>query len=140
MAALHPTRLDEYCKLNDVSFFNLEIPCVFCNFNLTLQGLADFHQKDLCLIWKHNKCFACCPPCLRLTAKYEFENYFQCAVKCCMLESLVKIPLSELTVRCLFCFKKLSYEEKIYCCLQNLDFCLIRCHWKNLCRFCRSLQ
>nr|AYA93436.1 MAG: E6 protein [Human papillomavirus] len=140
MAAFRPTRLDEYCKEKKLSFFSLEIPCVFCKFNLPLQGLADFHTKDLCLVWKKDKCYACCAPCLRLTAKYELENYFQCSVKGCMLESLLNVPLCELTVRCLLCYKKLSYEEKIYCCLQDLDFCLVRCHWKNFCRFCRVLQ
>lgn len=140
MAALHPTRLDEYCTANGITFFDLQIPCIFCKFLVTLQGLADFFTKELSLVWKDNDCYACCPPCLRLTAKYEQENYFQCAVKCCMLETLVNQPLSELLVRCIVCFKKLDYSEKIYCCLQNWDFYLIRCRWKNYCRFCRSLR
>lgn len=140
MAELYPTRLDEYCKLKQLSFFELKIPCVFCKFDVSLQGLADFFMKDLCLLWKNNICFACCPPCLKLTARYERENYFQCSVKCDVIEGLLNVPLSKLTVRCIECYKKLDYVEKIQCCIQDLDFCLIRCHWKNYCRHCKHLK
>lgn len=137
MAALHPSKLDEYCLQKGISFFDLQIPCIFCKFPVSLQGLADFHYKDLCLVWKGDICYACCPPCLKLSANFEKENYCQCCVKWYMLESLVNTPLSEIIVRCIDCFKKLDYSEKIYCCQQNFDFFLVRCHWKNYCRICR---
>lgn len=140
MAALHPTRLDEYCKLYNLSFFDLDIKCIFCKFKVSLQHLADFYCKDLSLVWKNNECFACCSPCLRLTARHEKENYFQCSVKGCMIESFLNTPLSKIVVRCIECYKKLDYMEKIQCCVQETDFCLIRCHWKNYCRFCKLLK
>ncbi|ATQ38629.1 E6 [Gammapapillomavirus sp.] len=140
MAELYPTSLDEYCKVKNISFFDLKIDCIFCKFEVSLQGLADFHVKDLCLLWKNGICYACCRKCLILTARYEKENYFQCCVKPELIEGVVNLPLSKLLVRCIECYKKLDYVEKVQCCLQGYDFCLIRCHWKNFCRFCKPLK
>lgn len=140
MADATPTRLDEYCKTYGITFFDLQIPCLFCRFKLQLQDLADFYCKDLSLVWRDSVCFACCCKCLRLCAKFEKENYSRCVVKGCNLEGLVQKPLTEILVRCLFCFRKLDYSEKIDCCIKELPFCLIRHHWRNICRFCRREQ
>lgn len=137
MAELYPTSLDEYCKTFKISFFDLSIPCVFCNCTLTLQDLASFVTKCLNLIWKSNCCYASCAVCLRVSARYERERYTQCIVKGHMLETLTTTPLCELIVRCKYCYRKLDYAEKIDCCVGDLPFCLVRSQWRNCCRNCR---
>lgn len=137
MAAETPTRLDEYCKVFNKSFFELQLPCLFCKFYLTLQDLAGFFHKELCLVWRDEICYACCSPCLRLCAKYELENYSRCIVEGHCIENLLNVPLSNILVRCIFCLKKLDYAEKIDCCIKNLSFYLVRHHWRNCCRFCK---
>lgn len=137
MAGLSPTSVDEYCKTFDVSFFNVKIPCLFCNFDLSLVDLAGFVNKVLSLVWRGNKCFACCIKCLKLSAKFERENFMRCTVSGEALEYLLKEPLSQIIIRCLYCYKRLDFIEKIDCCYAELPFCLIRCHWRNCCRHCR---
>ena len=137
MAELCPTRLDEYCKLFDISFFDVNIKCVFCNCKLSLQDLAGFESKCLSLIWKRNVCYASCTSCLRLSARYEREKYTQCIVKGYVLETLTTTPLSELIVRCKYCYRRLDYAEKIDCCVGDIPFLLVRSQWRNRCRLCR---
>lgn len=137
MAAETPTRLDEYCKLFKKSFFELKLPCLFCKFDLSLQDIAGFYHKELSLVWRDTSCYACCSPCLRLCAKYEKENYTRCIVKGHCIETLLNVPLSNILVRCTYCFKKLDYAEKIDCCINNSPFYLVRHHWRNYCRFCK---
>lgn len=137
MAELCPTRLEEYCKVLGISFFDVSLKCVFCNCKLSLQDLASFDSKCLSLIWKNNECFASCTLCLRLSARYEREKYTQCIVKGCMLETLTATPLCELIIRCKYCYRKLDYVEKIDCCVGDLPFSLVRSQWRNCCRLCR---
>ena len=75
MAGVSPTSLDEYCKKYKTSFFDLKLCCLFCKHELTLQDLAGFASKVLSLVWRGDDCFACCALCLRLSAKFERENY-----------------------------------------------------------------
>lgn len=136
MAGLFPTDLKEYCTVFNISFFDIHVPCVFCKHSVSLQNLADFYCKGLSLLWKNNNCYACCSLCLKSIAKYEFEQYFTCSVKCHLIEAVVLKPLKDIVVRCRFCYKLLDYAEKLDCCARNFDFCLVRGHWKNVCRFC----
>ncbi|ATQ38476.1 E6 [Gammapapillomavirus 22] len=137
MAGVHPTSLDEYCKTFEISFFELKLSCLFCKHELSLQDLAGFATKILSLVWREDKCFGCCSMCLRLSAKFEREKYTQCEVQGYMLENLLNVPLSDVLVRCLYCFRRLDYIEKVDCCAANLPFSLIRSHWRNCCRLCR---
>ena len=100
MAAYYPTCLDEYCAVFGVSFFNLQMKCVFCKHRVSLQGLADFFVKDLSLVWKDNICFACCQQCLKLIAKYESEHFTRCTVRGDVLSYLLNKPISTIIVRC----------------------------------------
>lgn len=140
MAALYPTSLDEYCTVFGISFFNLQLRCVFCKHWVSLQALADFFVKTLSLVWKNNICYACCSQCLRLIAKYESEHFTRCEVTGEVLQFIVKEPFSEIVIRCLQCYKKLDYAEKIDCCHAGIKFCLVRSHWRSLCRNCKPKQ
>lgn len=137
MAAFYPTSLDEYCTAFGVSFFNLELKCVFCKHRVPLQGLADFFVKGLSLVWKDEICYACCQNCLKHIAKYECENYTRCTVKGDILQFLAKQSLSAIIVRCLVCYKRLDTAEKVDCCNADLPFNLVREHWRSYCRICK---
>nr|AYA94714.1 MAG: E6 protein [Human papillomavirus] len=136
MAGLCPTRLDEYCIKYQLPFFNLELPCIFCKRIIDLQSLAAFYVKDLSLVWKDDACYACCQPCLKLTARYERERYTRCIVKAYSLQFLLQLPLSAISVRCVICYKPLDTAEKFDCYTADYDFWLIRYHWRSYCRFC----
>lgn len=137
MAAYYPTCLDEYCAVFGVSFFNLELKCVFCKHFVSLQALADFFVKCLSLVWKDGICYACCQECLKLIAKYEKEHFARCTVRGDILSDIVKQPLSEVVVRCLICYKRLDCAEKVDCCNADIPFVLVRSQWRSHCRFCR---
>lgn len=136
MADSLPTSLDEYCRVFHISFFDVKLQCVFCKHFINLQELADFYSKHLSLIWKGCLCFGSCNACLRLIAKFELENHFQCSVRGIFLEDLVNKKLKNIIVRCMVCYKLLDYMEKFDCCCRNLDFVLVRGHWRNICRLC----
>lgn len=140
MAAYYPTTLDEYCATFGVTFFSLKLKCVFCKHIVSLQGLADFFVKHLSLVWKESICYACCPQCLKLIAKYESEHHTRCTVSGDTLSVLLKKPLSDIVIRCLQCYKRLDFAEKIDCCNADLPFCLVRDHWRSTCRNCRPKQ
>lgn len=136
MASDRPTRLDQYCKTFNTTFFDLKINCLFCNFCLTLQELAAFHMKTLSLIWKEDSVFAICLRCTRLSARYEAEKYFRCAVKSDYIESLTETALADLSVRCIECYRLLDIAEKIDVRCRGEDIYLIRKHWRAYCREC----
>lgn len=140
MAALYPTSLDEYCACFNVSFFSLKLRCVFCKHIVNLQGLADFFMKSLSLVWKNEICYACCQPCLKLIAKYEKEHFTRCTVTGEVLLFLTKKPLKDLVIRCVSCYKRLDFAEKLDCCYGDVNFFLVRNSWRSECRNCRVKQ
>lgn len=136
MAELQPTNLEDFCKLYNCSFFSLKFPCVFCKHLVDYLGLAEFHHKSLSLIYKNNQCFACCSPCLKVTAKYEIEQFYRCSVDASCIEYVCKKPLADIIVRCILCYRLLDFVEKYDCVVAELPFILVRHHWRNYCRHC----
>ena len=136
MADQQPTNLEDYCKLYNCSLFDLSFACVFCKHKIDYLGLAEFHHKTLNLLYKDSVGYACCSPCLKLTAKYELEQFYRCSVDAKCIEFVCKQPLKDITVRCLICYRLLDYLEKYDCVVSDLPFVLVRHHWRNYCRFC----
>nr|AYA93812.1 MAG: E6 protein [Human papillomavirus] len=135
-----PTALDQYCKIYGVSFFDLELTCIFCKFPVCLQDLASFYMKSLSLIWREGKCYACCCKCVRLSALFEFQQHCQCGVPCTNLPDLVNKQLKDIVIRCRDCYTLLSFVEKLDCVLHEEYFYLVRGHWRGLCRYCLFKQ
>lgn len=136
MAEQKPTQLDEYCRRFNLSFFDLKLKCVFCNFTIELTELAEFFCKKLSLIWKDSVCFACCKRCILLSAKYELENYTVCSVDINKLSEVLHTPLKDIILRCIYCYKKLDTIEKIDCKARGEKAVLVRGHWRSPCRNC----
>lgn len=135
---LYPLSVDEYCTYFGVAFETLRLPCVFCFHSLDTLQLLSFQQKRLSLVWKNNKCYAACVACVRKTAAIEKNRYFQCAVRGEYIEHVSKKRLQELLVRCLECMTLLTPAEKVDIIACGESFCLVRGHWKGLCRACGS--
>lgn len=140
MASLQPTRLNEYCKLHSIDFFDLRLHCIFCQFICSLQDLASFFEKNLSLVYRNNLPFACCMKCLKQTAIYERERFCQCTVKSSLIDVVTGKSLQDLIVRCLYCFALLDSIEKRECLNRDEDLCLVRGHWRWYCRNCFSLH
>nr|AYA94398.1 MAG: E6 protein [Human papillomavirus] len=136
MAAVQPTNLEEYCKVHNCSLFSLSFPCIFCKHPVGYVGLAEFHFKNLNLVYKDNVCYASCSYCLKLTANYELENYYRCSVEAACIEHICKLPLKDILVRCILCYKQLDLTEKFDCVVANSPFVLVRKYWRNYCRIC----
>lgn len=131
-----PGKLDVLCKQYGICFFDLRINCIFCKHLCTIIDLAAFHHKSLCLIWKDKVCFACCTACLKLSARYELENYYQCSVSSDYIEDIVCKPLQDIVVRCLKCLSKLDFIEKLDHKRNNRKLHLVRGYWRADCRNC----
>lgn len=136
MAEHRPTRLDEYCKTTNTSFFDLKLKCVFCHFTVTLDELAEFYCKSLSLVYKDNTCYACCRSCILLSAKHELDNYSSFSVSFDSLSETVHVPLNDIVVRCSRCYRKLDLVEKIDCKARDEKAILVRGHWRARCRYC----
>ncbi|AEM24635.1 transforming protein [Human papillomavirus 141] len=139
-AAQFPTNLKTYCNVFNISFFDLKLRCIFCKYYLSLTDLALFHEKQLSLIWKNLVCYACCNRCLCLSARYEADHYFQCACKVQVLHALLDKPLSEITVRCYYCYYLLDLSAKYDLISRDKSACLVRGHWRAPCRQCLSKE
>nr|AYA94859.1 MAG: E6 protein [Human papillomavirus] len=140
MASLPPTRLNEYCRLHNINFFDLRLLCVFCKFVCSPEDLAAFFTKNLSLVYKCNIAYACCLKCLKLTANYERERYSQCIVKSSVIDAVAGKCLEDLIVRCLYCYALLDVLEKKECLNRDEDIHLVRGHWRSSCRNCFSVQ
>lgn len=140
MENLFPTSLPSYCSTFSISFFDLRLQCIFCKSYLSLVDLAEFHEKELSLIWKKNICHACCARCLGLSAKYEVENYFQCACEVEFLHALLNKPLQEIIIRCYYCYKLLDLSSKFDLISRGRQACLVRGHWRAPCRVCLAKE
>lgn len=132
-----PLRLQDFCTKNGLSFFDVRLQCVFCEHWVSTVDLAAFHCKSLSLIWKANVCYACCSACLRLSALYESQRYYQCSVQSAFIEDIVRKPLNDIIIRCLYCLTKLDLLEKIEHKYSGEPFHLVRSFWRGYCRNCK---
>ena len=132
-----PRNLEDYCTQYGISFFNLQLRCVFCNYWIDSVQLASFHCKQLALIWKKNVCYAACTRCLKLCAAHERERFYQCNVRSDLLADFLHKPLNDVVIRCLYCLCKLDFIEKLEHCFNQDYFHLVRCYWRGKCRNCK---
>lgn len=138
MAEEPPKRLDEYCKTSGISFFDLSLPCAFCNFPLTLQEHADFFCKQLCLLYRNGEPYAACVRCLKVSARHEFEQYCRCSLPATILGDVLNQPITNVCIRCVVCYKSLDAPEKIDLCSASESVYLVRHLWRGICRDCRK--
>lgn len=136
METLFPTSLEAYCEYFNISFFKLNLKCIFCKNYLSPVDLALFHVKQLSLVWKQHVSYACCNRCLLLSAKFESEKYFQCACPVENLHALLEKPLQEIILRCYYCYSLLDLAEKFDLISRSKQACLVRGHWRAPCRNC----
>nr|AEX31150.1 E6 protein [Human papillomavirus] len=140
MASLYPLDLETYCNVFNISFFELQLKCVFCKCTLNIIDLARFVFKKLCLVWRDNVGYACCNKCLHLSARYESEKYTQCAVEAKNLHALIQTPLQEILLRCMYCLGCLDLQEKIDLISRGKHVLLIRGYWRGCCRECMDKE
>lgn len=138
MASELPRRLDDFCERSGQSFFTLQLQCAFCKFGLTLQELAEFHEKCLCLLYRNGIPYGACRGCLRLSAKLEYEMYCRCTVAAVQLSDILGQPLQTIAVRCVECYKLLDLAEKVDLCAGSEKCYLVRSLWRGRCRLCRK--
>lgn len=138
MASSNSRLLRDYCKENNIDFFDLFLQCIFCNGCLTLIDCANFQQKCLSVITRDGVVFGACIRCLRASAKLERERHTQCAVKCSILDSLVGRPIEAVLMRCHVCYQLITEAEKQESVTLNRDAYLVRGTWRTLCRSCRE--
>lgn len=140
MDARYPTRLDAFCNYFRIGFFELELHCVFCRCECSLEDLASFYAKDLALVWKGLQCFATCRRCVQQAALLELQTFCRCTVNATDIEAVTGLPLSCILFRCQFCLKVLSNAEKIACVGRNCQFKLVRYTWRGHCKDCVAVQ
>lgn len=129
-------RLDEYCSTANISFFDLKLKCIFCNFTVPLDELAEFFCKQLSLVYRNDCCYACCRRCILHSARHEVENHTTFILNFERLSEYVHAPLRDIVVRCVFCYRKLDHIEKIDCNARGEQALLVRGHWRARCRNC----
>ena len=136
MEQIFPTKLNDYCTYFEISFFDLSLKCIFCKHYLTLVDLAKFHEKNFCLVWRKNICYACCDKCVFCSARYEANKHFQCTFNTSTLHAVVQKPLQDIDIRCYYCLRVLSLVEKFDLIAQGKPTCLIRGYFRAPCTEC----
>ncbi|AXN57294.1 E6 [Macaca mulatta papillomavirus 4] len=136
MDSPRPLTIPDYCSAFGFAISEVKIPCLFCNYYMSLQDVGNFDLKGLQLVWKTDYCYGVCTPCLRATAKYEEENYHQCSVGPLWVETLAEKSLLSLCIRCLLCLKLLDCAEKYQHIPLREPFHLVRGQWRGYCRWC----
>lgn len=137
MAERRPTRLDDFCTARGLSFFELELPCVFCKRQVSLTDLAAFHEKNLSVIWRNDRPHAACSKCLYDLATVERERYTESVCNARLYVVVVRKPLDECLLRCYVCLRRLDAVDKNELITQNWFVCRIRGQWRSACRYCR---
>lgn len=140
MENLFPTCVKDYCSYFEINFLDLSLPCIFCRFRCNIVDLAQFYSKQLRLIWRNNIAFACCEKCLKLCAKYEFEQHCVCSVRAEHLHGLIRVPMDQVLLRCTYCFAVLTASEKVDLVAGSRYVWLIRGYWRAMCSKCRQLE
>lgn len=103
---------------------------------MSLVDLAKFHEKGLCLVWRHNMCYACCDKCVYCSARYEASKHFQCTFNTENLHAFVDRPLQDIEIRCYYCLHVLTLVEKFALIAQGKPTCLIRGYFRAPCTDC----
>lgn len=128
-----------FCEFYGCTLETANIPCLFCHCILPFQDLCAFSTKCLNLVLRQYTFHAACTNCLRLSAQFEQNNYYQCTTSSCFLESLCGSHISNINIRCVFCMKRLDTIEKLDCLERGEDFHLVRGIWRSSCRLCKKL-
>lgn len=131
-----PTCLRAYCQTFGISFFDLRLLCIFCKKYLTVVDLAQFYKKELCLVWRNHVAFGCCYKCICLSARYESDNHFVCAVKVQNLHDFLNCSLENIHIRCYYCLSVLTLSEKVDLITRGKSACLVRGYWRAPCSEC----
>ncbi|ADQ85978.1 E6 [Human papillomavirus 134] len=126
------------CRLCRVTIDRLHLPCLFCHNVLSLGDLYSFMFKDLNVVIRGYRLFACCVNCLLISANYEMQQYYQCTANASTVQCLTRKSLLFLYVRCDVCMKPLSATEKFDCLTKNDEMHLVRSIWRGTCRLCRK--
>ncbi|AOP12495.1 E6 [Canis familiaris papillomavirus 19] len=131
-----PMRIGTLCEETGTTLPNILIPCVFCLQFLSEEEKRAFDRKILCLIWKGNRPYGICETCCRHKALLDCINNRDCCLEADGVLALFNKPLSALIVRCMYCLRPLTLEEKNLCTANGLPFMLVRRHWRNICPTC----
>lgn len=99
----------ESCGLTLETFF---IPCFYCYKTLTYQEKIIFDYSQLLLVWKDELPYACCPGCIKISARLDFLLGYQRSVPHQHFAELCSYPWETVVVRCLACLRKLNEAEK----------------------------
>ncbi|AAU21225.1 E6 [Canis familiaris papillomavirus 2] len=131
-----PLSIRSLCLSWDLNFESILLPCVFCNCSMLLEDKIAFENKCLCLVWRWGCPFGVCRPCCTERAFADCVKNATCTVEGDGLERIFMKPLASLCVRCTFCLKPLTVEEKHACVLRRSPFMLVRKYWRNTCDSC----
>lgn len=119
-----------------VSPEELVIVCRFCSWPLTWEDLMSFEWKCLQLLWRNGQAFGCCRGCCRMLAFQEHKQFCQREIRGPDLLNLLRLPLHLIFIRCVRCYKVLSYAEKLHIYTSNAVYCCVRGCWRGLCLVC----
>lgn len=129
-------KIRDLCVLLDVSTDRLPIKCNFCKKFLQLVDKLNFDFTDLVVLWREGIPYGACCFCIRKLATYEYLRYFESTFNPRNVELLLGIPFRAVNVRCQYCLKSLSQEEKSRIQLQQRAVYRVRGAWRSGCDYC----
>ncbi|ANZ90257.1 E6 protein [Bos taurus papillomavirus 20] len=131
-----PKTIAEYARTLAIAFDAAVVRCKFCFNALNYLDLSNFDAKHLQLIWRDLRVFGVCGSCLKDSAKFEITHYYSHSELPVELHRQGK--LVKLKVRCVLCYRILSYAEKLQLIAEQRLVHYVRNSWRALCKFCKQ--
>lgn len=137
MANINTFRLAEFAQSIGVQISDLLITCFHCNKWLTENEKILFEYCNLLLYWKNGLPYACCPACIKTSARVDFLRGFQRTVTWSQFAEVCSYPWESVPVRCLGCFRLLNDAEKREIEANNLVIYCVKEGFRSPCVLCR---
>lgn len=133
-----PNSIRDLLEHYRLSFWDLNLLCVFCGNPLGLPDLVHFDDAPLMLVWRDNIPYGCCRACCCRAGMYEAYSYFQVAIPGSLIEQLSGESLLELDARCVTCLRRCDLADKLHVVWTNSWYYIVRNRYKIVCLNCSN--
>nr|CAD1807316.1 early protein E6 [human papillomavirus 73] len=131
-----PYKLQALCDEVNISIHDINLDCVFCHRGLYRSEVYDFAFSDLYIVYRKDKPYGVCQPCLKFYSKIREYRQYRQSVYGPTLETLTNKQLYDILIRCGKCQKPLCPLEKQKHVDEKKRFHQIGEQWTGRCTRC----
>lgn len=137
---INPKTLVSLCAALEITLDELNLSCIFCKGDLTLDELESFTKRHFRVIWRSGFPYGVCWACTFTKAREQGWRHHTFSAGATTVELDTGIPLGDLHIRCTVCLKPTTYLEKLAVVSRGGRFHKIGHHWRGFCTACIDLR